>query len=60
MTSIGHIYHYSLYQWTPLHTAAGQGDVDTVKSIADEVDDIDVKDKNGVSMTILLTADRYC
>ena len=43
------------YQWTDLHTAAGQGDVDTVKFIADKVDDIDVKDKNGVSRGVLLT-----
>ena len=47
--------HLLFCQWTSLHTAVGQGDVDAVKSIADKVDVIDVKDKNGVSMDVLLT-----
>ena len=47
-----------IYQWTPLHTAAGQGDLDAANFIANRVADINVKDKNGVSMDVVLTYTR--
>ena len=41
-----------LCQGISLHLAARQGDLDTVKHLVDEGDDINSKDKNGVRMTI--------
>ena len=42
-----------LCQGISLHLAARQGDLDTVKHLVDEGDDINSKDKNGVRMTIV-------
>ena len=42
---------YSLHQLSPLHIAAGQGDLDKVKTLIDKGADINIKDPgSGVSM----------
>ena len=47
-------YFGSLYQWTPLHVAAKEGRDHTVEQLVNRGADISIKDKNGVSMTILV------
>ena len=49
-----------LYQQTPLHTAAAKGHDYTVMCLIKNGADIDIKDKNGVSVTIFLMIDMYC
>ena len=49
-----------LYQWTPLHTAAARGHDYTVICLIKNGADINIKDKNGVSVTVFLTIDMYC
>ena len=41
---------YSLHQWTPLHIAAGEGYMNTVKCLAGGTS-INIKNSKGVSMT---------
>ena len=38
----------NLFQRTPLHNAAEQGDVDTLKNLLDQGMNINIKDKDGV------------
>ena len=49
-----------LYQQTPLHTAAAKGHDYTVMCLIKNGADIDIKDKNGVSVAIPLMIDMYC
>ena len=48
-----------MYQRTPLHSAAAEGYLNTVKYLLEKKSDIDIEDKYKVSDTILLisTAD---
>lgn len=48
------VYNHSLSQQTPLHIAAREGCDYTVKYLIDEEAAINIKDKNGVCMNILL------
>ena len=49
----------SLHQMTPLHVVAEKGDrLDIVKYLLDKGADINIKDYNGVSKTILLIQQR--
>ena len=45
------------FQQTPLHVAARQGDVNKMKTLADNGADTNAKDKNGASEIILLVID---
>ena len=49
-----------LYQQTPLHTAVAKGHDYTVICLIKNGADISIKDKNGVSVTILLMIDIHC
>lgn len=46
--------YFLFHQMTPLHMAAGQGCVETVKCIVDKGADINIQDYNGVMLVNLL------
>ena len=48
------VHYHSLSQQTPLHIAAGEGHDYTVKYLVGKGAVINIKDMNGVCMTILL------
>ena len=49
-----------VYQGNSLHIATRQGDLDTVKHLIDEGDDINSKDKNGVRAAVVPMMHLYC
>ena len=51
---------FFLYQQTPLHVAAREGHDYTAKCLFKKGADISIKDKDGVSVTILLMVHEYC
>ena len=42
------------FQWTPLHNAAEQGDIDTLKKFLGKGFNINTKDEDGVCESVLL------
>ena len=50
---------FSLYQRTPLHIAAREGYLNTVKTLVEKAPDINTTDNDGVSKTMLLRVDPY-
>ena len=44
---------FSLYQMTPLHLAAERGSIRIVKYLVEQGAEINIRDNNGVSVTIL-------
>ena len=45
-----------LYQQTPLHVAAAKGHEHTVKALLDKTPNVDIKDKDGVSVYVRQSA----